>query len=477
MRSAAEPPPELGEKVGTHGYRRGPEARTRDCGAPQAADMLAAAMTGTPWGDAGGLRGRRLRPGPGTPREEVRRNQRERLMAATVAAVEARGYGATTVADLIAVSGVSRSAFYRHFDNREECFLATLEEILAAALATVGSRYRREVGWEERAREALATFFALLVDQPAAARLVLIESYAAGPRAAALVEQAYDDFTALAEEATAQLPGREEMPAEMLRAVVGGLRELIQARLLRGEEAELATIAPALLEAALAYRAPTGPLPAARRQRDAPVGAVRPSPQELEDPAERIIAAATATMAARGCAATTLDAVVAEAGVSLSTLYEHFDNKEALLEAALDAGQARLFAAAAPAYRRGRDWPESVRGAIAATLRALTADPEFAQLGTVEVYRAGRRVLERRERTVGRFARLLGPGYELGGDATPVAAELALGAVLTLIHERVRAGRGSSLPELTPLATYIVLAPFLGAEAASAVARGEARRE
>ena len=59
----------------------------------------------TPWGDAGTLRERKLRPGQRLPPEEVARNQRERLFAALVAVVAEKGYEATRVADLLDLSG------------------------------------------------------------------------------------------------------------------------------------------------------------------------------------------------------------------------------------------------------------------------------------------------------------------------------------------------------------------------------------
>ena len=67
-----------------------------------------------------------LPPGRGTPRDVAERNQRERLFAAMVATVAKKGYEATTVADLVELSGVSRSAFYQHFEGRQACFLATV---------------------------------------------------------------------------------------------------------------------------------------------------------------------------------------------------------------------------------------------------------------------------------------------------------------------------------------------------------------
>ena len=53
-----------------------------------------------------------LRPGPGHSPELVAQNQRERLLAATVVAVADRGYEATPVAELLKLSGVSRTTFY-----------------------------------------------------------------------------------------------------------------------------------------------------------------------------------------------------------------------------------------------------------------------------------------------------------------------------------------------------------------------------
>ncbi len=54
-------------------------------------NRVSAPMVATPWGDSDLLRDRMLRPGPGTPREEVVGNQRERLFAAMVASVAETG--------------------------------------------------------------------------------------------------------------------------------------------------------------------------------------------------------------------------------------------------------------------------------------------------------------------------------------------------------------------------------------------------
>src|SRR5215218_5357838 len=105
----------------------------------EAAGYGPAAMAKTPWGDATQLREKRLRPGRGTPRDEAQRNQRERLFAAMVATVGEKGYEATTVADLVELSGVSRSAFYRHFDDKQACFLAAVKAMVEPTLEQLGA--------------------------------------------------------------------------------------------------------------------------------------------------------------------------------------------------------------------------------------------------------------------------------------------------------------------------------------------------
>jgi AcrR family transcriptional regulator len=66
---------------------------------------------------------------------------------------------------------------------------------------------------------------------------------------------------------------------------------------------------------------------------------------------EQLLAAATEAFARSGFAATSLDDVAHEAGVTRMVLYTHFESKLALYQAALDRMRARLLAATrAPDY-------------------------------------------------------------------------------------------------------------------------------
>ncbi|MBA3867333.1 MAG: TetR/AcrR family transcriptional regulator [Solirubrobacterales bacterium] len=137
-------------------------------------------MTMTPWGDSEALRERQLPPGAGVAREAVVQNQRERLYGATVAVVANRGYRATTVADLTDLAGVSRTTFYRYFADKEACFLATLELIIAGVIAETRGRLDAPGSLPERAESGLRGFLGCWPPSPtrpvsAASRLRRLE--------------------------------------------------------------------------------------------------------------------------------------------------------------------------------------------------------------------------------------------------------------------------------------------------------------
>lgn len=430
-------------------------------------------MVGTPWGDSDKLRDRRLQPGPGASREEVRENQRQRLFAATVAAVAQKGYEAVRVADLLELSGISRKTFYEHFENKRDCVLATVRALVDAGIALVQHHYDRGEGsWEERMRSGLEAFVSLLEAQPAAARLCLVDVYAAGAGSIDPVEHAFADFSAVVARGIESIPGYAGMPAELPRAIVGGLRKVLHTRVHRSQEGSLAGLAPQLWHWGTAYHPPPQPL---RRGRRRARGGERRAPAEYEQP-DRLIRATAEVVAERGYAGTTVRAIAERASTSFSTFYNHFEDKEEAALAALDRGGSLLLAAVLPAFRRGgENWPAAVRGALEALCAFGVEEPAFSRLGTVEVYAAGPRALEQRDQVMDGMAAMLAPGYELNPEASPIAAEAAGGAIYAISYDQVRTAGPESLPEIAPLAIYIALSPFIGAEAACEVANSDGR--
>jgi AcrR family transcriptional regulator len=400
---------------------------------------------------------------------EAERNQRERLFAAMVATVAEKGYEATTVADLVKLSGVSRSAFYRHFEDKQACFIAAVEAMVEPTLRQLGADESAPPG-VDRARQAFASLIETIVAQPAAAKMCIVEVYAAGPEGAALVDRTMDSATALAAHLLEQVPEREGMPIELVRSIVGGIQKVIHKRLYRGQEEELLGLVPQLWEWLFRYPVPPGPLKATRRR------SVRAVPfaerQAQANPPERLLRALAAVVADKGYPDTTVAEVVERASTSQRTFYEHFKNKEDAIVAALDSGSAHMLAAALPAFRRAPDWKHAVHDTIEAMFRWGAEEPEYARMGGVEMYAAGKRALDQREIVTEGMEGLLAPGYELKPGTPAIAAEAVGGALYSLLYDHVNKKGPETLPELVPTLVYVTLAPFLEAQDAYEVAIG-----
>jgi AcrR family transcriptional regulator len=431
------------------------------------------AIDRTPWGKADRLRERMLRPGPQHSREEGARNQLERLYGATVACVADKGYAATTVGDLLELSGVSRSSFYDLFRDREDCFLATFDALMEMGIGIVNSELEGEGSLEERARRGLRRMFEAVALQPAAADLCYNHLYDLGPRGHEALQRAMETFGALIGPAIAEITGREELPPEMIRALLGGAQMIVQVHLRRGEEEKLPDLADHLMDWALSYEPPPVPLRLTGRH-----------PREFEHypPAfaaysqpERIIRAFAAVAGERGYPAVTIAEIAARAQMSQATFYANFEDKEAALLATLDSAAAQAMAVILPAARRAPDWPNALRSGLGALCFFSATEPEFARLAAVETSAAGPRALAQRDRSIEQMRILMKPGFLLNPDVELFVADAIIGAVWGLFYQTIISKGPPGLPEIAPLASYIALSPFIGAEAAAEVANGDGR--
>ncbi|HEV2857824.1 MAG TPA: TetR/AcrR family transcriptional regulator [Solirubrobacterales bacterium] len=424
-------------------------------------------MVDTPWGASESLRSRMLPPGPGTPAKDVAQNQRERLFGAMVASVATRGYAATRVTDLIKLSGVSRRSFYDLFPDKEACFRAVVRELVSKSLSAAAEV---DGNGSERARRRFQALTKVVVAQPAAARLCLVEAFAAGEEAVAPLEEARVALERQLQAGAAESPQRAGMPPEMISALLGAALEVVRTRLRQGREAELTELGPGLVDFLLGYEAPPAPLRLATRP-------PTPAPETIggHDHGERALRALAVVVAERGYANTTIDQVVKRASMSPTTFYANFDGKQDALRAAIDSAGAQITAAVLPAFRRQPDWPSAVRAAIGALFNFLASRPALAHLVMVDVYAAGPEALERREAALRPLGAILEAGRQRGPQVPPIAFEAILGGIYWLANRQVRESGSAGLPPLAPLCAYLALAPFIGAAEATEAANGDGR--
>lgn len=427
----------------------------------------------TPWGDADKLRDRMLRPGPGIPRDDVRRSQRERLFGATVACVARNGYEATTVADLLELSGVSRSAFYGHFTDMEDCCVATFEAVIDKALGLADDNLDRAGHLKDLGRHGLKAQLEMVVRQPNAAKFCFSDIYMVGERGRRAVDRASESYERKVGGTIGRLRSGDESLNGMVHGMLGGVQTIIQARMRHGTAASLPGHTDDLLDWALSYESPSPRLRLVGRQTHVATNQP-PAPRGHSQP-ERLIRALAASAGERGYPAVTIAEVAARASVSQATLYSYFADKQAVLLAAIDSAGSQMLGVVMPAARRAPDWANGIRAAIGALCGFYAAEPDLARLAVVEAYAAGAPALELRDRANSEVQDLLKPGLLAAPTVKQIVADAVFGAMWTLVYAEIVHNGPQALPQIAPLVSYMVLAPFLGMEEAVRISNGDGR--
>lgn len=385
-----------------------------------------------------------------------------------VAAVSERGYEKTRVADLLTISGVSRSTFYKHFDSKQDCFLATLDAIVASDGQRIVSAFLEHEGpWPARFEAAFMTLVKGIVESPATAHLYYVDSYAVGRKAIEKVEQMGDRVERLALQAIEQSPEHAGAPKDLVRAILRGFRRVIQTRLRTGRERQLLSEGPDLVRWALGYRAPPEPL---RRPRKPPAGGFEPSPTDPNDPRDRILNAVIELMTEKGYTAMTINEIAQRASISLTTFYGHFEGKDDSVVAALRRNANRVLEVTAPAFREAPDWPHAMAATIRAFFAFLAVEQPFAQFSGVDVHSGSRLVVEVRDQLLAASQAFVAEGYRQYPDVNPIAGEAIGASVDALLFDSMVRRGPQHIYELVPTATYMVLSPFVGPDEACAIA-------
>jgi AcrR family transcriptional regulator len=166
----------------------------------------------------------------GLGRQQVADIQRARMLGAMVEQAADRGVANIAVAHVVARSGVSRRTFYEIFKDREDCFLAALDEAVQRIAAVVVPAYEHPGSWRSKTRAALTALLESLARDPATGRLLIVESLAAGPGARERRQNVLLQIIAVID------LGRTEgkagnPPALTAEGIVGGVLSVLHARL------------------------------------------------------------------------------------------------------------------------------------------------------------------------------------------------------------------------------------------------------
>ncbi|MGC4806028.1 TetR/AcrR family transcriptional regulator [Micromonospora sp. DT233] len=221
------------------------------------------------------------------------------------------------------------------------------------------------------------------------------------------------------------------------------------------------------------------PLPGARLGRD-PERAIKRGPRRLSAEAvaatqrDRLFDGLVHEVAAHGYDNARVTDICRAAGVTRPAFYALFAGKEDAFLATYRHGTAVLLRLMDEAYQQaGPEWTDAARAALRTLLEVLASVPGFARMALVEIDAAGPAARRERDLLLAEFHRFFPPTRRrapLSDADEELLVTAVVGGIHTTVRQRVAQGRATELPQLLPVLTYAITAPFLGPAAAGRAA-------
>jgi AcrR family transcriptional regulator len=181
---------------------------------------------------------------------------RRRIFDAMIETVARRGYDLTTIERVASVAGVPTAVFDEHFEDKRECFLQTLDELIGRLESTVLARVDEQMPWPERIEVGLRALLTELATHPDSSRVAMVECLSAGKAAIARLHRLMARLAAILDEGRTQAGEEgvdwiEYLPPQISTAVVGGVVSIVHRQVLEDRTDELGAMLPDLLYFAL----------------------------------------------------------------------------------------------------------------------------------------------------------------------------------------------------------------------------------
>lgn len=185
---------------------------------------------------------------------------------------------------------------------------------------------------------------------------------------------------------------------------------------------------------------------------------------------DRLLDGLVHTVAEKGYASARVSDICQAAGVTRPAFYALFEGKEDAFLAAYRQGTGVLFHMVEDAYLDAPDWRPGIRAGLGVLLEVLASVPSFATMAIVEIDAAGPAARQERDQLLGRFQQFFAEAPRpVGPVDSRQLTEAVIGGAYSMIYRHVAWGSTAELPELLPILTYFVLAPFLGPAGAAGV--------
>ncbi|HZL47732.1 MAG TPA: TetR/AcrR family transcriptional regulator [Solirubrobacteraceae bacterium] len=411
---------------------------------------------------------RQLPHGPhGMTREDVARNQRTRVYGAMIESISKYGYRASTVAGVIGLAGVSRRAFYEQFANKEQCFLATYDLVVARSRKLAIDSWEQERGWANRIHAAFQRCLEDIAVAPKGPHLVFVDSLGIGPAARARLQLAASTQERLLTAGFDAAPDGVKLPQLISKAIVGGIRHIACTRLREQREQELLNLTDELLDWVSAYRTPPGArLNALMPKQPLHIPSTFPAFLTSGDVRSRTLGSVVHLTLDEGYAEVTDPQIAQFAGTSTEAFHKQFTSKQECFLAVVDELAREVSEVVLDSMGDASCWSEEVRPAVSAFVEFFVARPSLIRIAFIDLFEVGPAMVKRMTTTIESFTKMLDEAGPEPHRAPEIAAEAITGAIWAIISSYATNDRLGYLPYLVDHITFIVLAPYVGAKQA-----------
>ncbi len=118
---------------------------------------------------------------PTTPPDISSQTQRARIIDAIIESCAEKTYAATTITDIVGKARISRTTFYKHFDDRRSCFDAAVEYCICELQGVAAGAHTNGDDPANATRKAATAVLAALAERPGLAQLLSGDAIAVDP--------------------------------------------------------------------------------------------------------------------------------------------------------------------------------------------------------------------------------------------------------------------------------------------------------
>lgn len=178
----------------------------------------------------------------------VARNEHERIQAVVAQVIARVGYAQTSVEEICAEAHIAPETFYAHFSGKQEAAMSALEAGVDQVMLACRNAFSSARTWPEAIWATFAVYTEWCANEPAFARLAIVEMLVAGPAGLDLLQSLAETFGMFLKPGHELLSAQAQQESRLIdENVANGVFGLLHEHLEREPPETLPSVLPELV--------------------------------------------------------------------------------------------------------------------------------------------------------------------------------------------------------------------------------------